>query len=172
MPDVCPRRSLRTGFRGRRYCGAAQRSLRQQSRRGAQSLLRVPQAVLAWRWQQPHPSAGVTALLSATSFGPAGLRPGLAFLASVLAGVGISLNSSCCFPRISLISFRLGSSSSVRNWRQQFPNTTANGGQGCKHCPPRDPGRREGSSALQPRSWSSSTRPAGSRNRRLTELTP
>lgn len=139
-----PRCSLRTGFLGRR-CG---RCPHQRNRWGARSLLHVPQAVLAWLWQQPHPSADVTTLLFATSSSPAGPWPGLAWLAPVLAGFGISLNSSCCFPRISLISSRLGSSSSIRNWSQQVskasgPAVGRGVGTAC-----REPGH-QGSSAPQ-----------------------
>lgn len=165
-----PRCPLRTDFLGRSYCRAARKSPHQQSHQGAQSLLHVAQAGLALLLQLLHPSASVTMLASATRATPAGPWPGLAMLAPFLAGFGISLNTSCCFPRISLISSRLGSSSSVRNRSQQVPKAS-------QSTLGRDVGtatresRHEGSSSLQLCLWPSNLRPVARGNPKLMERT-
>lgn len=140
----------------------------QESHQGAQSLLCVAQAVLALVLQRP--SASVTTLSSAIRASPAGPWPGLLLLAPFLAAFGICLNSSCCFPRIFLISSRLGSSSSMGNWSQQVPKASqptlgrdvGNATKESKH---------EGSSSLQLCSWPSNLRPVGRGNPKLMEMT-
>lgn len=120
--------------------------------------------------QSLYPSASVTMLASATRANPTGPWLGLALLAPFLAGFGISLNSSCCFPRISLISSGLGSSSSVKNQSQQVPKASQptlgrNVGTATRES------RHEGSSSLQLCSWPANLRPAGRGNPKLMERT-